>query len=471
MMVSDNGAMPVSVSSATQSTATRRPPGPDRYLYGKTIEGMRDALNFNMINWKNYGDSIYFPAFPGFGWYLFVHPSAVEQILQTNQSNYQKPMRFLQPFGYLGGRGLLTNEGEHWRKQRRLIQPSFHRERLAALGDAMSQAVCQHVQEWEKLPEGQIIDLFSEMSKLTFRVIGRTLFGDDLSDKAPAFFTSLEHSIEHISNRMNSPVLIPDWLPTPANQRFHQHRNVLDDVVYGIIERRQSLKEPPQDLLDMLMKSTFEGTDEGMNIRQLRDEIMTLLISGHETVALSLTWALFLLGENRHVEAVLLDELKSVLDGNPAKMENLPKLPYNKMVYNEALRLYPPIWGQPREAIAEDEIQGFRVEKGLPVTVCQYFTHRHPEFFPEPERFNPERFLPENEAQLPKFAFFPFGGGSRSCIGNHFAMAEGQMALATILQRFKFELLAGQNVEPKAGCTLRPAKPIKVRLLKRTAPL
>jgi cytochrome P450 len=199
--------------------------------------------------------------------------------------------------------------------------------------------------------------------------------------------------------------------------------------------------------------------------------IMTLLISGHETVALSLTWALFLLGENRHVEAVLLDELKSVLDGNPAKMENLPKLPYNKMVYNEALRLYPPIWGQPREAIAEDEIQGFRVEKGLPVTVCQYFTHRHPEFFPEPERFNPERFLPENEAQLPKFAFFPFGGGSRSCIGNHFAMAEGQMALATILQRFKFELLAGQNVEPKAGCTLRPAKPIKVRLLKRTAPL
>lgn len=459
--------MPASVSSSAKPIASGRPPGPDKYLYGKTIEGMRDALNFNMTNWKKYGDSMYFPAFPGFGWYFFVHPSAVERILQSNQANYQKPLRFLQPFGYLGGRGLLTNEGEHWRRQRRLIQPSFHREKLSYLGNAMTQAICRQVKIWEQLPDGSVIDLFNEMSKLTFGVIGKTLFSDDLSSQAGEFLSSLENSIEHIGNRMNTPVLIPDWLPTRGNLEFHKHRHVLNEVVYGIIERRQGLAQAPEDLLDMLMKATFEGSDEGMSIEQLRDEIMTLLISGHETVALSLTWSLFLLCENRHSEAVLLDELQSVLKGSPASMEHLHLLAYNKMVFNESLRLYPPIWGQPREALADDEVQGYRVQKGMPVTVCQYFTHRHPEFFSEPEKFNPERFLPENEAKLPKFAFFPFGGGSRSCIGNHFAMAESQLALATILQRFRFELMEGQTVLPKAGCTLRPAKPIMMRLYKR----
>jgi cytochrome P450 len=459
--------MPLSTSPLQKSAQSGRPPGPEKYLFGKTIEGLRDPLTFNMNYWKKYGDCLYFPAMPGLGWYFFVHPDAVERILQTKQTNYQKPIRFLQPFGYVGGRGLLTNEGESWRKQRRLIQPSFQRDRIAALGSAMSVAICQQIEEWEKLPDGHVVDLFSEMSKLTFRVIGRTLFSDDLSGTAAPFLAALEHSIEHISARMNMPLLIPDWLPTPANLKFHDQRHVLDDVVYGIIERRKKIEQAPQDLLDMLMKSTFEGSSEGMSARQLRDEIMTLLISGHETVALSLTWTFFLLHQNRDAEAILLDELRSVLNGRPAAMEDLHRLQYNKMVFNESLRLYPPIWGQPREAVDDDEIQGYKVEKGMPVTVCQYVTHRHPEFFPEPEKFDPERFLPENEAKLPKFAFFPFGGGGRACIGNHFAMAEGQLAVATILQRFKFELVDGQSARPKAGCTLRPAEPIKVRLLRR----
>ncbi len=460
--------MPLSASQTQKSAASGPPPGPQHFLFGKTIEGLRDPLTFNMTYWKKYGDCLRFKAMPGVSWYFFAHPGAVEQILQTNQKNYQKPIRFLQPFGYVGGRGLLTNEGEAWRKHRRLIQPSFQRERLASLGDAMSVAICEQIEEWEKLPNGHVVDLFSEMSKLTFRVIGRTLFSDDLSGTAVPFLAALEHAVEHISARMNMPMLIPDWLPTPANIKFHDQRHVLDDVVYGIIERRKKLEQAPQDLLDMLMKSTFEGSSEGMSTRQLRDEIMTLLVSGHETVALSLTWTLFLLHRNPDAEAVLLDELQSVLGGSAASMENLHRLPYNKMVFNESLRLYPPIWGQPREAMEDDEIQGYRVEKGMPVTVCQYVTHRHPEFFPDPEKFDPERFLPENEAKLPKFAFFPFGGGGRACIGNHFAMAEGQMCIATILQRFKFELVDGQNVQPKAGCTLRPASPITVRIVKRS---
>ncbi len=459
--------MSSSMTPIKKSKASGRPPGPSQYLFGKTIEGMRDPLTFNMTNWKKYGDCLRFPAMPGLSWYLFVHPNAVEQILQTNQINYQKPIRFLKPFGYVGGQGLLTNEGESWRKQRRLIQPSFHRDRLATLGSAMKIAIDQQIEVWEKMPEGEVVDLFEEMSNLTFRVIGRTLFSDDLSETAAPFLSALEHSIEHISARMNLPFLIPDWLPTPANIKFHDQRHVLDDVVYGIVERRKKLEHAPQDLLDMLMKATFEGTSEGMSVRQLRDEILTLLISGHETVALSLTWTFFLLHQNPDAEAVLLDELESVLKGRPAEMEDLHRLAYNKMVFNESLRLYPPIWGQPREAVDDDVIQGYKVEKGTPVTVCQYVTHRHPEFFPDPEKFDPERFLPENEAKLPKFAFFPFGGGGRACIGNHFAMAEGQMAVATILQRFKIELVDGQNVTPKAGCTLRPAQPIKIRLTKR----
>lgn len=464
--VLDNWAMTSSISPQ-KGSKSGRPPGPGHYLWLKTIAGLRDPLNFNLTHWKKHGDCIRFDATPGLGWYLFVHPTAVEYILQTNQQNFQKPLRFLKPFGYVGGRGLLTNEGEDWRKQRRLLQPSFHRERLTALGAAMQSSICEQVELWEKMPENKQVDLFSEMSRLTFRVIGKTLFSDDLTDNAERFFIALENCVEHISSCMNGPVLIPTWIPSPANQKFLQNKKVLDDVVFSIIENRKTSTSEHNDLLDMLMKSTFDDDSQRMNPRQLHDEILTLLISGHETVSLALTWTFILLHQNRSVEDTLLDEYKSVLAGRIAAMEDLPRLPYTKMVLNESLRLYPPIWGQPREALEDDEVSGFHVEKGMPVTVSQYVTHRHPEFFPEPDKFLPERFLPENEAKLPKFAYFPFGGGMRSCIGNNFALAEGQMAIANILQRLKIELVDEMPILPRAGCTLRPGRIVWAQFKKR----
>lgn len=398
---------------------------------------------------------------------LFAHPSSIEHILQSNQRNYVKPARFRGAFGLVGGQGILTSDGEFWRKQRKLIQPAFNRNHLGVLGRLMTSAIVEQVELWQQMNLSEPKDLFSEISALTFRVIGRALFRDDLTTRREEFCHALESAVEHISFRMNCLFPVPTWVPIAQNLRYQKARATLDGVVNQIIEGRRKSLSSEDDLLGMMMSSVDSGSAGTMSDEQLRDEVMTLLVAGHETVALALTWTFILLAQNPHAKNILLNELQSVLSGREAYMDDLHKLPYNKMVLSEAFRLYPPVWGQPREALEDDEVAGYHVPKGILVTVSQYLTHRLPEFFPHPERFSPERFLPEIEAKLPKFAYFPFGGGGRACIGNHFAMAEAQLALATILQKFDFEFIDSINVATKAGCTLRPRSRVPVRFVIR----
>lgn len=444
-----------------------RCPGPARLNLWDLREGLKDPLAFNFKHWSTFGNSIHFRSNGAPDWMLFAHPSSIEQILQSNQRNYAKPTRFRSPFGLVGGLGILTSEGELWRKQRRLIQPAFNRSHLGVLGALMTSSIVEQVALWERTNLSEVKDLFAEMSTLTFRVIGHALFRDDLTSHREDFCQALEAAVDHISFQMNCLIPVPTWVPIPQNLKFQKARRTLDVVVNEIIERRRKSKPREGDLLALLMASVDTDSGESMSDEQLRDEVMTLLVAGHETVALALTWTLILLAQNPATKSVLLDELQSVLSGREAKMEDLHQLPYNKMVLSEAFRLYPPVWGQPREALDDDEIAGYHVPKGISVTVSQYLTHRLPEFFPDPDSFSPERFLPESEAKLPKFAYFPFGGGGRACIGNHFAMAEAQLALATILQRFDFQFPESLNIPTKAGCTLRPQTGVPVRFVSR----
>jgi len=453
----------------TQSVQLKTPPGPPvQFFIGSAREALRNPLAFNLKYWKQYGDYLKFHALPGMTWYMFTDPSAVEHILQTHQQKYQKPSRFKDSFGLLGGKGLLTSDGDYWLKQRRLIQPAFHRERMMELGSLMTQSIEEQIADWEERDANAVVDVFQEMMTLTLKVVGRTLFGAELGDQAERFREALDLATAHIADQVSSIISFPTWVPTSKNRHFCRNKAILDDMVYGIIEHRRATTHETGDLLDMLMNVSDADSGSAMSNDQLRDEVITLLISGHETLAISLSWCFYLLAQNPVQESVLLDELSSVLGGRAATMADLPRLPYNKMVFEEALRLYPPIWGQPREAREDDAINGYAVPKGATVSVCQFITHRHPLYWQNPQQFMPERFMPEVEAQRPKFAYYPFGGGGRTCIANNMAMIEGQLALATIAQRLKFELVPGHLVEPDPKCTLRPKYGIKAHMQRRS---
>ncbi len=266
---------------------------------------------------------------------------------------------------------------------------------------------------------------------------------------------------------MGSPPLVPAWLPTPRNLAFARAKRLLDRVVLGLIAARRQTASRPDDLLTLLLAAQDEETGVGMTDRQVKDEAVTLLTAGHETAGAALSWSWYLLGQHPRVQDDLHDEARGKLGGRSPTLEDLPDLPLAKAVFEEALRLYPPAWGQPREAIRPDEVNGFPIPARGIVTVCQYVTHRHPDFWDEPERFNPGRFLPGRGGARHKFAYFPFGGGPRVCIGNAFALLEGPLVLATVAQRFRVELVPGQAVVPDPTFTLRPRDGVKVLLRPR----
>ena len=441
-------------------------PGPrGHFLFGVAAEVMRDPIRFYMRMRRDYGDVVRMRTLPGFHWHLVSHPAGVERVLQTNQQNYPKGKLFNKPLGLLVGQGLLTSEGEFWRRQRRLAQPAFHRQRINALGETMTAATERMLERWREFErDGRPFDLAAETTRLTLQIAGLTLFGVDLSDAASRVGSALRVAFEHLNYRMMYPWALPEVIPTRRNRRFLRARRLLDEVVYDVIRERRRRDEDAGDLLSMLLLARDEETGEGMSDEQLRDEVMTILIAGHETGAAALAWAWYMLARHEEVEGKLCDELAGVLGGRTPAVADLPSLPYTKMFFDEVLRLYPPAWGMLREARETDEIGGYRIPAGTPLTVSQYVTHRHPEFWDEPERFDPERFTPERVAARPKFAYFPFGGGSRQCIGNSFALMEAQLVLATVAQHFRPRLAAGQTVEEDPTFTLRPRGGVLVTL-------
>ena len=445
----------------------KTPPTPKgHWFFGNGKEVVENPLNFYVKYQRQLGDVVKFRSIFGFSWYLVTNPAGVERILQANQANYRKAPIMTQALGLVIGNGLVISEGNFWRRQRRLMQPAFHRQRLALLAETMSRSANETVENWERnyIKNGKSFEVTKEMTALTIKIAADTLFGADISSDSPRFAEALQTALEHVNYKMMYPFAVLDYLPSARNRRFKQAMKTMDDVVMKIIAERRKSDTDRGDLLSMLMMARDEDTGETMTDSHLRDEVMTLLIAGHETTASALSWMWLLLAKNEEPRLKLRRELDEVLQGKTVRLEDLPQLAYTRAVFDETQRLYPPAWGIPRKIVTDDEVCGYRLEAGKMVVVSQYIVHRHPDFWENAEEFQPERFLSENAQNRPLFAYFPFGGGARKCIGNHFALMEAQIVTATIAQRFQPEY-AGDDPDLDPTFALRPKNGLQLRFV------
>ncbi|MEW6649441.1 MAG: cytochrome P450 [Chloroflexota bacterium] len=392
--------------------------------------------------------------------YLVSHPEGIKHILQDNNRNYNKGYHQAKP---LMGEGLVTSEGEFWRSQRRLIQPSFNRQQLAEYADVMVTATRESFPRWDDFARSQQpVNVAEEMMRLTQMIIVRTMFSDDIGDQAVALGKAFDQTLEHLNRALFSPHPIIEKLPTPANLRHQRALRFLDEFIYTLIQKRRANPDAHNDLLSRLILARDPDSGEGMPDRQIRDELMTIFLAGHETTANALAWTYYLLGSHPQVEAGLVSEIET-LGGRQPLLEDLPALPYSALVFSEALRLYPPAWMFARHAIEEDAIQGVRIPAGAMIFLSPYVTQRLPAFWDDPQRFDPQRFSEERSAARQRYAYFPFGGGPRQCIGNHFAQMEAQLIMTMMLQRYHLQPVEGIAVKPTPIATLQPRPGVFVR--------
>ncbi|MBI3549139.1 MAG: cytochrome P450 [Elusimicrobia bacterium] len=433
------------------------PPGPKGSpIYGILREYRKDPLGTMFKNVNTYGEIVRFPFGPIY-YYLLWHPDHVQHVLQNNHRNYGKSTYSWKKMRPLLGMGLLTSEGDFWLRQRRIAQPAFHRERVAGFGTTMTDLTKEMLDAWDRREKPDApIDVAVEMMRLTLRVVGKTLLSVDMADKSDEVGEALTYALKQIMERIHEPLsFLPLFVPTLENRRYKKAIATLDAVVMDAIRARRAGGKD-EDLLSMLLHSKDDETGESMSDQQLRDEVMTIFLAGYETTSNALTWTWYLLSKHPQAERQVRKELETELGGRVPTMADLGKLRYTRMVIQESMRLFPPAWMTERSAIGEDEIGGFRIPKGAAVLVSSYITHRHPAFWENPEGFDPERFEPSRMKSLPRFAYFPFGGGPRQCIGNEFAMMEAMLILATVLQRYTLHLIPGKTAEPEPVITLRP---------------
>ena len=439
------------------------PPGPTGHpILGVMPEFNRDTLGF-IERCRDYGDVVRMRFL-----YLTVHflynPDDIEYVLSTNAKNFIKSRSLRSPFfRRLVGNGLLTSEGEEWKRQRRLAQPAFHRQRISAYGDVMVEYATRMISSWR---HGEQRDIHRDMMRLTLEIVVKTLFNADVSGDADKVGQVLSQMVKPFASQATVKWILDNRLPTPAHRRFNQAAKEIDEIVYRIIAERRASSHDQGDLLSMLLAAHDEDGSQMTN-RQLRDEVMTLFLAGHETTALTLSWAWYLLAQNPGVEKKFHSELDEELQGRQPTMSDMPNLKYTEMIAKESMRLYPPAYGVGRETIDECEIGGYRVRARSQVFMFQWATQRDSRFFEEPQQFCPERWTEDFSNALPKYAYFPFGGGPRLCIGNYFAMMEVVLLLASIGQRFKFSLLPDHPVSLLPAMSLRPRDGIKVTVQDR----
>jgi cytochrome P450 len=454
-----SGPQPIAAPAVPQA-----PPLQPGGLFGipSLLRFTRDPLEFVTSMAQAPGDVVHYRlAFRDV--FLLKHPDLVRDVLVTRQHDFGKGEGLRWARRFLGD-GLLTSEGELHTRQRRLAQPAFHRQRIGSYGAAMVAHAEAARARWR---DGEELRLDREMVRLTLAIAGKTLFDADTEAQAAEVGTALTDIIR-LFPRFALPLgglLLA--LPLPANRRYERGRRRLDAIVYGLIEERRRDGRDRGDLLSMLMLARDEDGGPGMGDRQLRDEVMTLLLAGHETTANALTWTFYLLARNPDAEARLFRELEEALGGRRPAVEDLPRLPYTERVVAEAMRLYPPAWALGRRALRDLELNGVPIPKNALVMSSPYVMQRDARWFPDPLRFDPDRFTPEARAARPRFCYFPFGGGARACIGEPFAWMEGVLVLATLAQRWRFPLVPGHPVEPQALITLRPRHGLRVRAERR----
>ena len=439
------------------------PPGPRALFPGHILlEFARRRLPFLVESARKYGDIVFFRV-GNERIYLFNHPDLIRDVLVTNQRNFTKSRALVRAKKVLG-EGLLTSEGEFHLRQRRLAQPAFHRDRIATYGLSMVEYAGRTRSRWKA---DSCVDVHDEMMKLTLAIVAKTLFSADVENEARQIGDALTTTFAAFNIGVLPFSELLEKLPLPYMKRFEAARARLDETIYRIIHDRRASGEDRGDLLSMLLLAQdTEGDGGSMSDTQVRDEAMTIFLAGHETTANALTWTWYLLSENPEVEARFHREIDGLGDRLPGP-DDMPRLPYTRMILAESMRLYPPAWAVGRRAINDFEAGGYHIPARSMVLLSQYITHRDARFYPDPERFDPDRWLPEIASKRPKFSYFPFGGGTRICIGEQFAWMEGVLILATIGKRWKlrYDGTGDPDIEPQI--TLRPRGGLRMRIVRR----
>jgi cytochrome P450 len=430
-------------------------------MIGNFPLGSTDPLGVYTRWARQYGDIFYYRVFSRHIYFLN-HPDLIEHVLVTNYQSFIKG-EALQSNRRIFGNGLLTNDGDSWLQQRHLIQPAFHRDRIESYGDTMVAYTERMMAAWH---DGEVRDIHRDMMRLALEIVAKVLFNVEVTADTDRIAGALNTFMELGSRgRMLLPPILR-LLPTADNFRYRRAARQLDDIVYGLIHRRRLDVEIADDLLSGLLQAQAIGR-RAMSDEQLRDEVMTLLLAGHETTAVSLSWTWYLLAQYPEVEKKLWSELRAVLNGRSPRVQDLSRLPYTERVVKEAMRLYPPAWAIVRNSLKDCDLGGYRVPAGATVMMSQWVMHRDPRYYDQPEQFNPDRWLEGRAKGASKFTYFPFGGGPRTCIGASFATMEGVLVLAAIAQSYQVRVVQDCPVEPLPTITLRPRRGIKVVLTRR----
>ena len=447
-------------------TTVSSPPRPKgKPIIGNLLDFRRDPLSFLLTVAREHGDIVHLQFGPQ-SIFLVNNPDHIRDVLVTNNRNFIKS-RGLQMAKRFLGEGLLTSEGEFHRRQRRLSQPAFHRQRMKAYAEVMARYGARTRDRWK---DGETLDISQEMMRVTLAIVGKTLFDADVESEAAEIRAALTN-IMLLFDRITSP--FPNLLmklPLPSNFRFLKAKKRLDATIYRIIDEHRTSGKDHGDLLSMLLMAQDEEGDGGsMTDVQLRDEAMTIFLAGHETTANALAWTWYLLSQHPEVEARLHAEIDSVLEGRLPEVKDFARLKYTEMVFAEAMRLYPPAWAMGRQALRDYPIDNYVVPAGSIILMSPWVMHHDPRYYDDPFKFDPERWTPDKREARPKFSYFPFGGGPRVCIGEGFAWIEGVLLIATVAQQWRMRLAAGAKVEPKPMITLRPRGGMRMVVERRRA--
>jgi cytochrome P450 len=434
-------------------------------LLGNTLEFKERPLEFICQLAKDHGDVSRFRVGPGW-WYLITHPEDIQDAMTTRADIFLKPRIAKRLWEKFLGDGLLTTEGEVWKRQHKLVLPAFHRRRIAAYGEVMVEYAHNMVDRWEE--SAGTLDLDAEMVGLTLEVVAKTLFDADVRDGAGAVGEAMHILNKEMLEHIHMPVPVPRWWPSARNKRKLKAVADIEEIVMKITDARRASREDRGDLLSMLLLATDEAGD-GLSDKEVRDQVMTLFFAGHETTAHAMTWAWIVLARHPEVVARLQSDIDRVTGGERLAISHLDELPYLEQMVHEALRFLPSVWVFIKEPTEDVVVRGFRIPKGVPVLISPYVTHHDPRWFPEPETFDPDRFSPERIKQIPPGAYFPFSGGKRICLGKNFALMEMRLILGTMLQRLEPRLAADYELKMKAEISLHPDGPVPIEVIPRSA--
>jgi cytochrome P450 len=458
-------------SQPNTKTLKTPPTPPGHFLFGNIPELRLNGLDVMSRYWREYGDVVRMNLALRH-MTMISHPELARDVMVDGRAVFTKIHRADgKPTGLqlALGEGLLTNANhDSWLSQRRMMQPMFHRKSIDAMGAKMIAGGNRLLNRWDKtFQSGDVIEANHEMMRVTLDIINQTMFSADVVEEAENVGPAVTTMARFAFNYERSPIKPPMWAPLPRVRRFKSARSRIDEIIYGLIRSRRESGEMHGDLLDMLLAARDEDTGEGMTDQQLRDEVITIFGAGHETTSNALTWTWYALSQHPDILKRLQNELDTILQGKTPKVDDLTNLPYTKAVLEESLRVFPPAPLIPRQVMEDAVIGGYKIEAGSRALINVYNIHRHPDFWEDAETFTPERFLPEARNQIDRNAYIPFGAGARLCIGNNFALMEGQLLLAMIAQRYELKLVEDHPVVKEVAITLRPHHGMKMQLFAR----